>query len=99
MTTQKIVLLVVSMIFLVTLLVLVTLFPNPTPSQFFVFRVVLALSAAGIGAIIPGFLVAEGKQNEIMFRAGGAILLFLIVYLVNPGIAQRLKIIKGLRTP
>jgi hypothetical protein len=97
MTTQTIVLLVISVVFLTTMLILIIRFPNPTQSQFFVFRVTLALAAAGIGAIIPGYLGAEGKQNEILFRAGGAILLFVLVYLVDPGIAKRLNLIKSIR--
>lgn len=30
--------------------------PNPTDFQVFVFRVILALSAAGVAAMIPGFI-------------------------------------------
>jgi hypothetical protein len=98
MTTQTIILLIISVAFLTVLLILILRFPNPTASQFFIFRVILALAAAGIGAIIPGYLGAEGKQNEILFRAGGAILLFVLVYLVDPGIAKRLNLIKSIKT-
>jgi hypothetical protein len=55
--------------------------PDPTPTQWFVFRLVLALAAAGIGAVIPGLIVVQVAK---LIRAGGAIALFVIVYYLNP---------------
>jgi hypothetical protein len=53
----------------------------PTEFQIFVFRIILALAAAGIGAVIPGFITLNvGKY----VRAGGAMGLFAIVYWFNP---------------
>lgn len=43
-------------IFLSAILVLVVLIPMPSITQFFAFRLTMALSAAGIGALLPGFL-------------------------------------------
>jgi hypothetical protein len=71
-------------IFVVTLLVFAITVPNPTESQFFIFRIVLALAAAGVAAIIPGFLNIESKTALYAIRAGGALGVFLLVYLVNP---------------
>lgn len=54
---------------------------NPTETQWFVFRVVLALAAAGVGAVLPGVInVPAGR----VIRAGGALALFVIVYWYNP---------------
>lgn len=67
--------------FLVAILVLAIFFPNPTPFQYTVFRVVLSLAAAGFATMIPGFL--EVRLGNWL-RATGAIAIFVIVYLVNP---------------
>jgi MFS family permease len=97
MSTQTVILIAVAVIFISMLLILIIKFPSPTPQQFFIFRVILALAAAGIGAIIPGYINVEGTQKEIAFRAGGAIVLFLVVYLVNPGIAKSINLIKEIK--
>jgi hypothetical protein len=55
--------------------------PQPTAPQWFVFRVILALAAAGIGAVVPGFISVNVKPYV---RAGGAIALFVVIYLLNP---------------
>jgi hypothetical protein len=74
--------------FVVFLLVLAVAVPSPTTWQTYIFRVVLALAAAGIGAVLPGFLrIAVEHPAAAMpltLRAGGAIALFLLVYLLNP---------------
>jgi tetratricopeptide (TPR) repeat protein len=68
-------------VFVIVLLVLTVAIPNPTATTFFVFRVVLALAAAGVGAILPGLLVIHVSKG---IRAGGALALFVLVYVVNP---------------
>src|SRR5712692_5357817 len=68
-------------IFVIALLILAIAFPNPTPFQYTVFRIVLALSAAGVAAIIPGFIEIRMKQ---LIQAGGAIAVFVIVYFFSP---------------
>jgi hypothetical protein len=67
--------------FVVALIVIAIVFPKPSAFQFFVFRVVLALAAAGVAAMIPGFL---SVQLGAVVRAGGAIAVFVIVYFLNP---------------
>lgn len=54
--------------------------PCPSSAQFFVFRLILALGAAGIGAILPGFLHIDTG----VAKAGGALALFTLVFLLNP---------------
>jgi energy-coupling factor transporter transmembrane protein EcfT len=68
-------------LFVVILLVLALFVPNPTAFQYTVFRVVLALAAAGAAAMIPGFLEVQVAQ---WIRAGGALAVFVIVFFYNP---------------
>jgi hypothetical protein len=67
--------------FIITLLVLAAKYPNPTSFQYTVFRIVLALAAAGIGAFLPGFL---DVQVSTSIRAGGALAVFIVVYFFSP---------------
>jgi hypothetical protein len=54
---------------------------NPTPFQYLVFRIVLALAAAGIAAMIPGFLHVSFPP---VIQAGGGLAVFAIVFFYNP---------------
>lgn len=65
----------------VIMLILAIFFPNPTPFQYTVFRIVLALVGAGVGATIPG-LVDVDVGGAV--RASGAIAVFVIVYFFSP---------------
>jgi len=88
--------------FLICLLVIAVFIPEPKPFQIFVFRVVLALAAAGFGATIPGFLKVElPLWKKGLISATRAIALFVVVYKVNPqelihqpappGVVQKMK--------
>src|SRR4051812_852547 len=82
---EKIAVVVFGVIFLTGMIVLVVLIPKPSEAQFFAFRLAMALAAAGIGALLPGFLKLEiplPVQGGI--RAGGALALFASVWFVNP---------------
>jgi hypothetical protein len=79
--TQKLTAFIFGVVFVVVLIVLAIAFPNPTPFQYTVFRVILALASAGVAAMIPGFLEIE-VPNWI--RAGGALAVFIVVYFYNP---------------
>lgn len=68
-------------VFVVTLLVLAVRYPHPTPFQYLVFRVTLALAAAGIAPFIPGLLNVEVGTA---IKAGGAIAVFVVVYFFSP---------------
>src|SRR5262249_3094357 len=61
--------------------VIAFLTPKPSDFQIFIYRVVMSLAAAGIGAVIPGFIYVKVSS---LVRAGGAIACFVLVYLVNP---------------
>ena len=72
-------------IVIIAIIIVISLkIPNPTKSQFWIWRVITSLGAACIGAVIPGFVEIDGSINEIVVRAGGALALFLVVYLLNP---------------
>lgn len=82
---QKIAVFVFGIIFLTAILVLVVLIPTPSTAQFFTFRLTMALAAAGIGALLPGFLNLEMPLPvRGAIRAGGALALFASVWFVNP---------------
>jgi hypothetical protein len=81
---DKIALAVGGAVFVIGLIVIALLIPQPSDFQLFVFRLVLALAAACVGAAIPGSLEVNGTVKQITLRAGGAIALFVIIYLMNP---------------
>jgi hypothetical protein len=69
---------------LVVLLVIAIVFPQPTAFQVFIFRTILAFAGAAAAAVIPGALHVEGTVKNLTIRAGGAIAVFVIIYLLNP---------------
>lgn len=68
-------------VFVAGILVIALFVREPSPFQYFAFRVVLALAVAGVAAMIPGFLEVEVKP---VIRAAGAIAVFVIVYFFSP---------------
>lgn len=58
--------------------------PEPKPFPLFVFRLVASLGAGAVGAFIPGSLTTSLKRPSFTIRAGGALALAVIVFLVNP---------------
>ena len=82
---EKIAVFTFGVIFLTVILVLVVIYPTPSTAMFFAFRLAMALSAAGIGALLPGFLNLEVPLPvKGGMRAGGALALFASVWFVNP---------------
>jgi hypothetical protein len=67
--------------FLTAILLIALYKPNPTAFEYTIYRIVIALAAAGVGAIIPGFLNVRFKS---WLRAGGAVALFVVVYFFAP---------------
>ena len=75
-TWEKLVAFAFGLIFVVVMLYIALYVPNPTETQWFTFRVVLALAAAGVGAVIPGLLNVESaslcarRRGPRSFRRG-----------------------------
>lgn len=78
---ERIVVFAFGVVFVTALLVLAVAIPEPTPSQYEIFRSVLALAAAGVAAMIPGFLEVT-VPNWV--RAGGAIAVFVLLLFKSP---------------
>lgn len=67
--------------FTLVILGLVVFIPCPTSSQFGIFHIIISISAAGLAAVIPGFLEVEQKG---IWRAGGALAVFALVFFGKP---------------
>jgi hypothetical protein len=74
-------------IFLSVMLGFAVGFPNPTPFQLRVFMTALSTAAAGIGAVLPGYIEVRYKN---LVRAGGALALFVIVWFFQPVIERHI---------
>jgi hypothetical protein len=72
---------VFGVVFVITLLVLAVSFPYPAPFQYLIFRVVLALAAAGVAAVLPGTL---GIEIHKIVTGAGALGVFVLVFFFNP---------------
>ena len=68
-------------VFVTAMVVLAMFYPNPTPYQYTVFRIVLALACAGVAAVIPGLL---NVNLGTFAKAAGALAVFLIVFFYSP---------------
>lgn len=80
-STERLIALICGVVFMVAILVIAFVLPTPTPWQQDIFRIVLAVAAAGFASMIDGFLnVTFGTWA----KAGGAFAVFLIVFLLNP---------------
>jgi hypothetical protein len=81
LSPQKTALLLFGVFFVVVMLIIALSVPNPTESQWRTFNIVLALVAAAIAAVLPGVLEL---QFTPWLKAGGALAVFALVYLVKP---------------
>lgn len=67
--------------FLIALLIIAIFIPDPTPQQYNIFRIVIAVAAAGFVSMFPGFINVEiGKW----VKAGGALAVFVLVFFYDP---------------
>lgn len=80
---------VFGVLFITAMLVFATKYPNPTPFQFNVFIVVLALASAGVGAILPGVIGLNANVHLGAIRAGGAATFFVIVLMFRPALKDQ----------
>jgi hypothetical protein len=66
---------------IITMLVLAIAFPIPSKFQYDVFKIVLSLAAAGVAAMIPGFIEVTIPG---WLKAGGALAVFALIMYKNP---------------
>ena len=59
LSAQVVIAFAFGIIFVIALIILAIKFPHPTSFQYNVFRIVLSLAAAGVAAMIPGFINVE----------------------------------------
>jgi hypothetical protein len=79
----QIILVFASGLFLILILLAVAIFlKNIEHRNFQIIWVILSLASAAYAALIPGFLEVKYKRT---IQAGGAIAVFVIVYMINPG--------------
>jgi hypothetical protein len=71
-----------STVLLIITFVIITAIPCPSEPQFEFYKIILALSVAGIASIIPGFIRIKYKG---VLSAGGAIAVFIFILTFNPG--------------
>jgi hypothetical protein len=72
-------------VFICALLALAVAIPSPTDQQFEIFRIVIAIAAAGVAAVIPGVLNVGLRQGRgLVITAGGALAVFVITYFYSP---------------
>jgi hypothetical protein len=80
--------LVVGGLLLLLSVVIAVFIPHPTRWQEFVFRGTFSIGLAAFAAVIPGFVKVnarvKGWGNYLQIIAGGAVAIFVIVWLVNP---------------
>ena len=73
-------------VFLIVLLVIADKYPIPTPFQSSIFRLLLALVAAGVGAMLPGIIHLDlTLPGHLTIGAGGALAMFVMAYFFDPG--------------
>jgi hypothetical protein len=56
---------------------------DPSSSQQFYFKIIMALGCAGIATVIPGFFNIQYKS---LISAGGGLAIFAFVYMYTPGV-------------
>ncbi len=84
-TTLQLPLFIVGIIFVLMIMVIAMIISFPSPFQYRVFRTFLALGASLMASSIPGFINLDVPYFEKgTMEAGGAISIFLIVYLIDP---------------
>jgi hypothetical protein len=79
---NTILLITLSSIFLIGSIAIISIIPCPSEPQFIFYKILLAISIAGIASIVPGFMRVKYKNYV---SAGGALAVFVFVLTFNPG--------------
>lgn len=82
---QMILAYVFGVVFVIILLLITFIAPNPSSFQYTIYRTVLALAGAAVAAVIPGFIEVNISN---WLRAGGALAVFVILYFWNPALPK-----------
>lgn len=80
-STERLLATIFGVVFVAAILALAVVIPTPSPFQYTVFRIVLAVAAAGFVSMTPGFLEVTVSN---WLRAGGALAVFVIVFFYAP---------------
>jgi hypothetical protein len=80
-STEKLIAVISGVVFVAAILAMAMIYPNPTPFQYEVFRIVLSGALAGFVSMTPGFLEVTFSNFA---RGGSALGVFLVVYFFNP---------------
>ena len=80
---DKIMVTIFSLILIFTVLFLSIFISNPTPFEYYVFRVVTALTVGGIGGILAKVIAARTEFNKFFVFFGGALTLFPFIYIFS----------------
>ena len=70
-----------AVVFVAILIAISIFFPTPTPFQYLVFRIALAVAAGGVAGFLPGMIYVEIKSS---IRVTGALAVFVITYFFSP---------------
>jgi hypothetical protein len=68
-------------VFIISILVFTAVVKNPSPTEIWTYRIILALAAAGVAAVLPGFIDIKYKG---FVQAGGAIGVFVLILVAFP---------------
>jgi hypothetical protein len=75
--------------FLIALLAISLIWPNPTPPQLKVQASILALAAAGFATVMTGLINVKTKLGtQLVIGATGALAVLVLFYLFNPAVLQ-----------
>jgi hypothetical protein len=86
MTANMITAFAFGVVFVATILIMAIWIKSPTPFQYTVFRIILAVAAAGVAAVIPGILSVT-VSNYV--QAGGALGVFVVIYFFAPAVMPK----------
>jgi hypothetical protein len=89
---EKVVVLTVAMVIVLLVAFLVVRNePFADPNLVVILRIFVSLSAAVLGATIPGFLHIGWDGAGLSIRAGGALALFVLTYVLSPAVVREEK--------
>lgn len=80
-TTQIVISSITGIVFMLTILILIVLFPCPTQSQYTIYRLIISIAIAAFASIIPGMF--DFKYSNLVSATGG-LGVFAFVFIFDP---------------